>query len=75
MAGSARPMTRAFRKRMLRNAAFVFAVLAATLLILVGTLSRRYFAIAALVLIPSATIALNLLQRRTYAAYQQHLKR
>jgi hypothetical protein len=68
-------MTRSFRTRMLRSAAFVFAGLAATLLILVGTLGREYFAVAALVLIPSAVIAFNLLQRRAYAAYQQDLKR
>jgi hypothetical protein len=75
MAQPARPMTRSFRKRMLRSAALVFAGLAAVLLILVGTLDRKLFEIVALALIPTAAIAFNLLQRRAYAAYQEDLKR
>ncbi|MGA8939731.1 MAG: hypothetical protein WB439_11260 [Acidobacteriaceae bacterium] len=75
MAGTARPMTRRFRKRMLRSAAFVFAVLVAVLLILVGTVGNKVFFVAAAVLIPAAALTFNFMQRRAYAAEQQGLKR
>jgi hypothetical protein len=75
MAQPARPMTRAFRRQMLRSAAFVFGGLAAVLLILVGSVDRKNFAIAAMVLIPVAALSFNYLQRRAYAAQQQDQKR
>lgn len=63
-------MTREFRKRMLKQAAFVFVALFATLLILVGSVPHRVFLIAAAVLIPAAAITFNVIQRRAYAAYR-----
>jgi uncharacterized membrane protein YccF (DUF307 family) len=68
-------MTPAFRKQMLRQAAFLFLGLIAILLILVGTLGRNAFFIAAMVLIPITALAFNFLQRRAYAAQQQAQKR
>jgi p-aminobenzoyl-glutamate transporter AbgT len=64
-----RTITRAFRTRMIRQAALLFAALVAILLILVGTLDHRSFTIAALVLIPLAALTFNLMQRRAYAAH------
>ena len=64
----ARRMTYAFRKRMLRQALILFGSLVAVLLILVGTVDHKAFLIAAMVLIPAAALAFNLLTRRAYAA-------
>jgi len=66
-----RTMTRSFRNRMLKQALGVFAAVAAVLLILVGTLGRTAFLIAAAVLIPASALGFNFLQRRAYAAQQR----
>ena len=70
-----RTVTRSFRNQMLRQSAFLFVAVAAVLLILVGTVDHRVFAVLALVLIPVAALTFNIMQRRAYAAYQQGFKR
>jgi hypothetical protein len=61
-------MTRAFRKRMLKQAALFLGGLALALTVLAFTLGSKYFAIAALILIPVSAITFNIMQRRAYTA-------
>jgi p-aminobenzoyl-glutamate transporter AbgT len=70
MAAPRRTITRAFRKQMLRSAAFVFGTLIAVLLILVGIVDHKVFLIAAMVLIPVSALSFNFMQRRAYAAFR-----
>ena len=72
MAPSSRPMTRAFRKRMLQQAALLLVALVAILLILVMTLGEKAFLIAALILCPLTALGFNFLMRRNYAAQQKN---
>ena len=65
---SRKPITAAFRKRMIRDVALFFAGLGIVLLTMLRLLNGRHFAIAALVLVPSSTLAFNWFERRAYAA-------
>lgn len=61
------PLPREFKHRMLRNAAVLFVSMIAVLGLLVTNLSGKQFALAALIIIPVATLTFNLLMRRAYA--------
>lgn len=61
------PLPREFKHRMLRDAAVLFVSLVAVLGLLVTNLNGKQFAIAALIIIPVATLTFNLLMRRAYA--------
>lgn len=68
MPSASRRMTKAFRQRMLMDAAFFFLGITAVMLILLRVLDHKQFFIAALVLIPLAAMAFNIRQRRAFAA-------
>lgn len=65
-----RTMTKAFRQRMLMDAAFFFVGIVAVMMIAATALGHKGFFIAALVVIPMAAMIFNIRQRRAYAAEQ-----
>lgn len=70
-----RTMTKAFRQRMLTDAAFFFLGAVAILLLLARVLDHKGFFIAALVIIPLTAMIFNIRQRRAYAVENSTGKR
>jgi hypothetical protein len=63
-----KPMSREFKRRLMRRAAMFFVALVVVLLLLVSLLNGKQFAVAALIVIPIASLSFNFLMRRAYAA-------
>ena len=63
-------MDKVYKRRMVRHAMVFLGAVIAVLLVCMSFLPKRGFALAALVVVPVSTVAFNLYERRSFAAYR-----